>query len=164
MTTSMTRRMATSRRVTAPSVEDRQARYINRELSALDFNARILEMAEDASTPLLERAKFLAIVAGNLDEFFGVRVAGLQAQAVSHLGTRSPDGLTATEQLESIRTRVGELTDRHARAFGGSLRRSLARAGLGVLRWRQLSEPQRASLTATFHERVFPVLTPLAVD
>ncbi|MBA2633753.1 MAG: RNA degradosome polyphosphate kinase, partial [Chloroflexi bacterium] len=148
----------------APSAEDRAARFINRELSALEFTARILELAEDASTPLLERVRFAAIVAGNLDDFFGIRVAGLHEQAASQLGTRSPDGMTATEQLESIRVRVGELTDRHARAFGGALRRQLARAGVGILRWRQLSEVQRDALTATFHERVFPVLTPLAVD
>ncbi len=164
MTVSMTSRMATSRRVVAPFVEERASRYINRELSALDFCARILELAEDRSVPLLERVKFAAIVAGNLDEFFGIRVAGLHEQAASQLGTRSPDGLTAAEQMETIRTRVGELTERHARAFGGSLRRALSRAGVGVLRWRQLNETQRASLTATFHERVFPVLTPLAVD
>src|SRR5688500_12646495 len=160
----MLSRMATSRRVVAPSVDGHAARYINRELSALDFYARILELAEDPSTPLLERVKFAAIVAGNLDEFFGIRVAGLHEQAASQLGTRSPDGLLAAEQLELIRARVGELTERHARAFGGSLRRRLARAGVGVLRWRQLSEAQRDSLTATYHERVFPVLTPLAVD
>ena len=160
----MLSRMATSRRVVAPSVDEHAARYINRELSALDFYARILELAEDPSTPLLERVKFTAIVAGNLDEFFGIRVAGLHEQAASQLGTRSPDGLLATEQLERIRARVGELTERHAGAFGGSLRRRLARAGVGVLRWRQLSEAQRDSLTATYHELVFPVLTPLAVD
>ena len=164
MTVSISRRMATRPRVVAPSVEERAARYINRELSALEFNARILELVEDASTPMLERVKFAAIVAGNLDEFFGVRVAALQAQAVSSLAARSPDGMTAAEQLESIQARVGELTERHARAFGGSLRRGLSRAGVAVLRWRQLSEAQRASLTATFHEGVFPVLTPLAVD
>ncbi|MBA2265308.1 MAG: RNA degradosome polyphosphate kinase [Chloroflexi bacterium] len=164
MAVSIHPRMATSRRVAAPSAEDRAARYINRELSTLEFNARILELAEDASTPVLERVKFAAIVAGNLDEFFGVRVAGLQEQAGSQLGSRSPDGMTAAEQLESIRARVGELTERHARAFGGSLRRRLARDRVAVLRWRQLNEAQRATLTATFHERVFPVLTPLAVD
>ena len=99
----MLSRMATSRRVVAPSVDEHAARYINRELSALDFYARILELAEDPSTPLLERVKFTAIVAGNLDEFFGIRVAGLHEQAASQLGTRSPDGLLATEQLELIR-------------------------------------------------------------
>jgi len=164
MALKMTRRMTTSRRVAAVSAEERAGRFINRELSALDFTARILELAEDPSNPLLERVKFAAIVAGNLDEFFGIRVAGLHEQAASQLGTRSPDGLTAAEQLEAIRARVGELTERHARAFGGSLRRLLARSGVGILRWRQLSQPQRQALTATFHERVFPVLTPLAVD
>jgi polyphosphate kinase len=164
MAVKISRRMATSRRAAAPAAADRAARYFNRELSALDFYSRILDLAEDASTPLLERVKFVAIVAGNLDEFFGVRVAGLHEQAASQLGTRSPDGMTATEQLESIRARVGELTDRHAHAFGGSLRKRLSRAGVGIRRWRHLSEAQRASLAATFHERVFPVLTPLAVD
>ncbi len=156
--------MATPRRIAAPSLEDRAAPYINRELSTLEFNARILELVEEASTPVLERVKFAAIVAGNLDEFFGVRVAGLQEQAASQFGSPSPDGMTAAEQLESIRSRVGDLTERHARAFGGSLRRRLARDGVAVLRWRQLSDAQRATLTAIFHERVFPVLTPLAVD
>ncbi len=156
--------MATPRRVAAPVAADRAGRYFNRELSALDFISRILDLAEDASAPLLERVKFAAIVAGNLDEFFGVRVAGLHEQAASQLGSRSPDGLTASEQLEAIRARVADLTERHAHAFGGSLRRRLSRAGVGLLRWRQLSEAQRDSLTATFHERVFPVLTPLAVD
>ena len=156
--------MATPRRVAAPTIADRAGSYFNRELSALDFYSRILDLVEDGSTPLLERVKFAAIVAGNLDEFFGVRVAGLHEQAASQLGTRSPDGMTAPEQLEAIRARVSDLTERHARAFGGSLRRRLARAGIGILRWRQLSDEQRASLTATFHERVFPVLTPLAVD
>ncbi|MDQ3345835.1 MAG: RNA degradosome polyphosphate kinase, partial [Chloroflexota bacterium] len=156
--------MATPRRIAAPSLDDRAAPYINRELSTLEFNARILELVEEASTPVLERVKFAAIVAGNLDEFFGVRVAGLQEQAASQFGSRSPDGMTAAEQLESIRSRVGDLTERHARAFGGSLRRRLARDGVAVLRWRQLSDAQRSTLTAIFHERVFPVLTPLAVD
>jgi polyphosphate kinase len=164
MAVSMGRRMTTTRRAAAPPVAESGARFLNRELSALDFYARIQDLAEDSATPLLERVKFAAIVAGNLDEFFSVRVAGLHEQAASQLGTRSPDGMTATEQLESIQVRVDELTERHARAFGGSLRRRMSRAGIGVLRWRQLSQPQRDSLTATFHERVFPALTPLAVD
>jgi len=164
MAVTVSRRMTTSARIAAPSAADRGARYFNRELSALDFYSRILDLAESSSVPLLERVKFVAIVAANLDEFFGVRVAGLHEQAASHVGTRSPDGMTAAEQLESIRARVGVLTERHARAFGGKLRRRLARSGVGILRWRQLSDAQRESLTATFHERVFPVLTPLAVD
>jgi polyphosphate kinase len=164
MAATIPRRMATTRPLAALPAEERGPRYSNRELSALDFYTRILELAEDASLPLLERVKFEAIVAGNLDEFFGVRVAGLHEQAASQLGTRSPDGMTAAEQLEAIRTRAAELTERHARAFGGSLRRRLARAGIGILRWRQLNDEQREALTAIYHERVFPVLTPLAVD
>ena len=164
MAATIPRRMATTRRLAAPMAQGQRARYSNRELSTVDFIARILGMAEDASTPLLERVKFGAIVAGNLDEFFGVRVAGLHEQAASQLATRSPDGLTAAEQLEAIHQRVDGLMERHARLFGGSLRRRLARAGIGILRWRQLNDAQRDALTAAFHERVFPVLTPLAVD
>ena len=164
MAATIARRMATSRRLAATPAAERAGLYFNRELSALDFYERILDLAEDTTTPLLERVKFEAIVAGNLDEFFGVRVAGLHEQAASQLGTRSPDGMTAAEQLEAIGSRVADLTERHARAFGGSLRRRLSRAGIGILRWRQLQDAQRESLTATFHERVFPVLTPLAVD
>src|SRR5688572_18684560 len=99
MAVSILRRMAIQRRVATPVAAERAGRYFNRELSALDFYARILDLAEDASAPLLERVKFAAIVAGNLDEFFGVRVAGLHEQAASQLGTRSPDGMTASEQL-----------------------------------------------------------------
>ena len=164
MAISIGRRMTTSRRAVAPPVADSSTRFLNRELSALDFYDRILELAEDPATPLLERLKFAAIVAGNLDEFFSVRVAGLHEQAASHLGTRSPDGMTANEQLELIQARVHELAERHAKTFGTVLRRRLARAGIGLMRWRQLNQAQRDSLTSTFNDRVFPALTPLAVD
>jgi len=164
MAISMGRRVSTIRNVEPASVPELASRFLNRELSALDFYFRILALAEDPSVPLLERVKFAAIVAGNLDEFFSVRVASLLDQAASGLATRSADGMTATEQLEAIQVRVEELTERHARAFGGSLRRTLSRAGVGVLRWRQLNEEQRDALTETFNERVFPALTPLAVD
>jgi polyphosphate kinase len=140
-------------------------RYLNRELSWLDFNERVLALAEETSTPLLERAKFLAIFAGNLDEFFMVRVAGLRRQLAAGLAmTRSSDGLTTSEQLARIRERVANLADRHARLFADQMLPALAAAGVRITRWDELSKPHRASLEATFSERIFPVLTPLAVD
>jgi polyphosphate kinase len=165
MSVSISRRMAT--RTVGAALPDESfegARYINRELSALDFNERILALADDASVPLLERVKFLAIAAGGLDELFGIRVAGLHAQVASHLPVRSPDGLTAAEQLERIASRVPDLAIRQATLFGTDLRRRLSREGIQILRWRQLSQEHRRAMTAIFHERVFPVLTPLAVD
>ena len=92
-----------------------KARYFNRELSWLDFNARVLALAEDPQTPLLERAKFLAIFASNLDEFFQVRVAGLKQQVEAGIRTRSSDGLTPQEQLSAIAAKVVPLAERHAR-------------------------------------------------
>ncbi|HYM53284.1 MAG TPA: RNA degradosome polyphosphate kinase [Candidatus Dormibacteraeota bacterium] len=140
-------------------------RYLNRELSWLDFNERVLALAEDTSTPLLERAKFLAIFAGNLDEFFMVRVAGLRRQLAAGLAmSRSSDGLTTSEQLARIRERVANVADRHARLFADQIHPALAAAGVRITRWDDLSKPHRASLQATFSERIFPVLTPLAVD
>jgi polyphosphate kinase len=140
-------------------------RYLNRELSWLDFSERVLALAEDASTPLLERAKFLAIFAGNLDEFYMVRVAGLRRQLAAGLATsRAPDGLTTSEQLARIRERVAELADRHARLFSEQVLPALAAGGVRITRWDELSPTHRASLEAAFSERIFPVLTPLAVD
>jgi polyphosphate kinase len=147
------------------SVEAVPHRYLNRELSWLDFNERVLALAEEQSTPVLERAKFLAIFAANLDEFFMVRVAGLRRQLAAGLAmTRSSDGLTTTEQLEHIRDRVANLADRHARLFSDEILPALAAGGVRIARWDDLRKSQRASLEATFLERIFPVLTPLAVD
>ena len=98
-----------------PALED--ARYLNRELSWLDFNARVLALAEDATLPLLERAKFLAIFSSNLDEFFQVRVSGLQEQLAAGVRSNAPDGLDQVEQLRAIRIRVEELVARQARVF-----------------------------------------------
>src|SRR5690349_9188891 len=92
-------------------------RYLNRELSWLDFNARVLALAEDPAVPLLERAKFLAIFSQNLDEFFQVRVSGLQEQLAAGLRSRSPDGLDPLGQLRAIRARVEELVSRQAAIF-----------------------------------------------
>ena len=139
-------------------------RYINRELSWLDFNARVLALAEDESQPLLERAKFLAIFASNLDEFYMVRVAGLKRRAETGLSVRSADGLTPREQLGYISKRNQELVERHVRAFEDRVRPELAEHGIRILRWAELAEHERLRLTTYFSEQVFPVLTPLAVD
>ncbi|GAA5159274.1 RNA degradosome polyphosphate kinase [Pseudonocardia eucalypti] len=139
-------------------------RYLNRELSWLDFNARVLALAEDTSQPLLERAKFLAIFASNLDEFFMVRVAGLKRRDETGLTVRSADGLTPREQLARISERSQALAERHAIAFRDSVQPELATHGIRVLHWEELTEGQRDKLSLYFSEQVFPVLTPLAVD
>ena len=139
-------------------------RYLNRELSWLDFNSRVLALAEDTSLPLLERAKFLAIFASNLDEFFMVRVAGLKRRDETGLSVRSADGLSPREQLLRIAGRTQTLADRHARVFLDSVRPDLADNGIHVVSWSELDADQQKRMVEHFHEQVFPVLTPLAVD
>jgi len=140
------------------------SRYLNRELSWLDFNERVLALAEDPALPLLERAKFLAIFATNLDEFFQIRVAGLKRQEAAGLGTRSPDGLTAAEQLAAIDLRVRDLADRHARLFAEVVGPDLAANGIPITRWKHLPAGAQDELRQAYEDQIFPVLTPLAVD
>jgi polyphosphate kinase len=139
-------------------------RFLNRELSWVDFNARVLALAEDRETPVLERAKFLAIFASNLDEFHMVRVAGLKRQVEAGLAARSADGLTPADQLTAIAAKVEPLAQRHASLFVDDVMPALARAGIEVKRWDELTEPQREELNEVFTDELFPVLTPLAVD
>src|SRR3954468_19930966 len=139
-------------------------RFNNRELSWLSFNERVLALAEDESQPLLERLKFLAIFASNLDEFYMVRVAGLKRRNETGLSVRSADGLTPREQLGYISKRNQELVEQHAMAFEERIRPQLAGQGIRIVSWTELTEPERLRLTAYFTEQVFPVLTPLAVD
>ncbi|MGH8978756.1 MAG: RNA degradosome polyphosphate kinase, partial [Acidimicrobiia bacterium] len=148
--------------VGVPAVEG--TRYLNRELSWLDFNARVLALAEDSSLPLLERAKFLAIFSSNLDEFFQVRVSGLQEQLAAGVRSNAPDGLDQVEQLRAIRARVEELVGRQARIFTKEVAPGLEDAGVEFAEWDELPDDERAQLTRTFVDRIFPVLTPLAVD
>jgi len=145
-----------------PAVED--ARFLNRELSWLDFNARVLALAEDATLPLLERAKFLAIFSSNLDEFFQVRVSGLQEQLAAGVRSNAPDGLDQVEQLRAIRIRVEELVGRQAEVFTKEVAPSLQDAGVEFADWDELGDEECAELTREFEARIFPVLTPLAVD
>jgi polyphosphate kinase len=139
-------------------------RFLNRELSWLAFNQRVLELAEDATTPLLERAKFLAIVANNLDEFFMVRVASLRRRHATGIAVRSADGMSSRDQLDAIAEVAGRLARRHALLFLDEVRPALAAAGVEVVRWDDLADAERKELTEYVAERVFPVLTPLAVD
>ncbi|MFM7271844.1 MAG: polyphosphate kinase 1 [Actinomycetes bacterium] len=141
-----------------------EERLINRELSWLDFNERVLALAEDPDHPLLERAKFLAIFSTNLDEFFQVRVSGLREQVQAGIRARSADGMDPLDQLRAIRTRVDALSARHAAAFTGSIRPALEREGIVFVGWDALDAHDRAELEALFRTRVYPVLTPLAVD
>jgi polyphosphate kinase len=139
-------------------------RYFNRELSWLDFNARVLALAEDPSQPLLERAKFLAIFASNLDEFYMVRVAGLKRREETGLSVRSADNLTPMEQLKYIAKRNQELVQQHSTVFMDHLLPELAQEGIRLVTWQELSEPDRLRLDNYFSDQVFPVLTPLAKD
>ncbi|HWF41300.1 MAG TPA: RNA degradosome polyphosphate kinase [Acidothermaceae bacterium] len=152
---------ATSPAIDNPLPEDR---YLNRELSWLDFNARVLALAADTSLPLLERAKFLAIFASNLDEFYMVRVAGLKRRDEMGLSVRSADGLSPREQLRRINERTQQIASRHAHVFLDSVRPALADEGIVIVTWAELDEDERSRLSTYFHEQVFPVLTPLAVD
>jgi polyphosphate kinase len=139
-------------------------RYLNRELSWLDFNARVLELAEDDDRPLLERVKFLAIFASNLDEFYMVRIAGLKRRQSTGLTVRSADGLTIREQLHLISDRTQELVHRHADVFTQDVEPRLAEHGIRIVHWADLADTDAARLREYFRDQVFPVLTPLAVD
>ncbi len=141
-----------------------QGRFLNRELSWLDFDARVLALADIPDVPLLERAKFLAIFSSNLDEFFQVRVAGLKDQLAAGLGRVSADGLEPAEQLDAIRTRVFELAAHVDRIFLGEVAPGLAESGIRLSDWASLDDDDRAFLVDFFERQVFPVLTPLAVD
>ncbi len=151
---------------TAPAVDNAlpEDRYLNRELSWLDFNARVLALAADTSLPLLERAKFLAIFSSNLDEFYMVRVAGLKRRDEMGLSVRSADGLSPREQLRRISERTQQIANRCAHVFLDSVRPALADEGIVIVTWNQLDDAERERLSTYFHEQVFPVLTPLAVD
>ncbi|NGO70493.1 RNA degradosome polyphosphate kinase [Streptomyces boncukensis] len=139
-------------------------RFLDRERSWLAFNERVLELAEDSGTPLLERAKFLAIFASNLDEFFMVRVAGLKRRIATGVATRSASGLQPREVLDLIWTRSRELMARHAACYQQDVAPALADEGLYLIRWGELTEKEQARLFSLFRQQIYPVLTPLAVD
>ena len=144
-------------------IKAESGRFINRELSWLDFNSRVLAQAEDSSVPLLERVKFCAIWCSNLDEFFQVRVAGLKDQLAGQFTGTTPDGRTAAQQLHEIRIEVDDQMDRAARCLSG-LTVEMADAGIEILNWDDLADEDRKFLSGEFDDRIYPVLTPLAVD
>ncbi len=139
-------------------------RYTNRELSRLDFGARLLDLAADERVPLLERVKFMAIFAEMLDEFFQVRVAGTEDQVAANVTTPSDDGLRPAEQLRAIRQRVEGLVTRQDEIFLDGLVPQLAAAGIRLCDWSSLDDSDRRYLVDVFHREMYPVLTPLAVD
>jgi polyphosphate kinase len=139
-------------------------RFLDRELSWLAFNQRVLEMGEDDGQPLLERVRYLAIFASNLDEFFMVRVAGLKRRIAAGLAVTAASGLSPRQVLESISERAHELMERHAAVFTEQVQPALAAEGITLVRWEELGEAEQDRLRKFFRKQIFPVLTPLAVD
>ncbi|HEY0258882.1 MAG TPA: RNA degradosome polyphosphate kinase [Lacisediminihabitans sp.] len=139
-------------------------RYLDRELSWLAFNTRVLELAEDPATPLLERANFLAIFSSNLDEFFMVRIAGLKRRILTGLAVPTNIGVAPTEALAVIQERAHELQARHSLAFRDLVKPALDDAGIHIETWADLGASDREALDDVFASRIFPVLMPLAVD
>ena len=163
-----------SKRKKRPSFKDRAAGsipisldarlYINRELSWLEFNERVLDEARDERHPLLERAKFLAIVSSNLDEFFMIRVAALKDQLLADVLDPSPDGHIPIQQLSAIHERVSQMLRAMAECFWKDLHPKLAAAGIQLLRTDELTPDERRAADDLFAREIFPVLTPLAFD
>ncbi|MGI8790945.1 MAG: RNA degradosome polyphosphate kinase [Actinomycetota bacterium] len=139
-------------------------RLINRELSWVDYAARVLARAEDEGSPLLERTKFLAIFASILDEFYMVRIAGLKRQLAAGLVVRSSEGQTPREQLRALAQRLAPLVAHHAEIFCRDVLPRLGDEGIRIERWKELDPEARRGLTEMFSRQIFPVLTPLAVD
>jgi polyphosphate kinase len=141
-----------------------EGRYLDREVSWLAFNQRVLELAEDPTVPTLERANFLAIFASNLDEFFMVRVAGLKRRVLTGLAVPTNVGRAPADVLSDISDKAHELQARHARAWYELVKPDLTAAGVNVVTWDSLTDDDRESLREYFGQQIFPVLMPLAVD
>lgn len=139
-------------------------RFLDRELSWLAFNQRVLELAEDRDIPLLERVRFLAIFASNLDEFFMVRVAGLKRRIATGIAVTAASGLSPRQVLEAISDEAHRLMARHAAVFAEQVQPELAHEGITLVRWDELGESEQDRLRKFFRRQIFPVLTPLAVD
>ncbi|MGZ4579561.1 MAG: RNA degradosome polyphosphate kinase [Nocardioidaceae bacterium] len=148
-----------------PTADDLpEDRFLDRELSWLHFNSRVLELAEDASIPLLERVRFLSIFASNLDEFFMVRVAGLKRRIAAGVAVPAASGLMPREVLEQIWSTTSSLMERQATLFRDEIVPALAKEDIELLRWAELDREEQKACKKLFKDRVFPVLTPLAVD
>jgi polyphosphate kinase len=155
---------ADAARLAAAPSELEPGRYLEREDSWLRFAERVLELAEDEQVPLLERVRFAAIFASGLDEFFGVRVAGRMRRMATGLPVENATGQPTEEVLSHVLEFARELSIRHAHCFTDSLMPDLAAEGIEILRWKELVPDEQAQLQGYFKERIFPVLTPLAVD
>ena len=143
---------------------DRPELYINRELSLLEFQRRVLEEAQDPRHPLLERAKFLAILENGLEDFFMLRVANLKEQQATQLVDPAPDGMTPSAQLAAIHQRLEPIVAEQRRLLRETLLPELAERGVHILNFNELDDFQRVAASAYFHREVFPIVTPLAVD
>jgi polyphosphate kinase len=146
-----------------PSDLDDPALYNNRELSWIEFNARVLDLAEQADQPLMERLKFAAIFTSNLDEFFMIRVAGLHDQVDAGLSDPGPDGRTPSQVIDQLRARIVDLAERQTRCVERELRPGLAEHGIRIVGIDEVDAEQRKALDERFRRQMFPVLTPLAV-
>ncbi|WP_423225742.1 polyphosphate kinase 1 [Candidatus Amarolinea aalborgensis] len=151
---------------TAPekAVSLRDSLYLNRELSWIEFNRRVLQEAQNQNAPLLERVKFLSIFSSNLDEFFMIRVSGLREQIAAGVTQRTPDGMTPAEQLDAVRAALLPLLDEQTRVLTDDLIPKLAGQGIRLLNYDELTPAQRAALRTYYEREIFPVLTPLAFD
>ncbi|GAA3516805.1 RNA degradosome polyphosphate kinase [Aeromicrobium panaciterrae] len=139
-------------------------RFLDRELSWIAFNARVLELARDESLPLLERVRFLAIFASNLDEFFMVRIAGLKRRIAAGVAVPSASGLSPRDVLASSLATSQTLMEQHADAFHHEILPALAEEGIHLIHWSSLSQSEQTAISEQYRDRIFPVLTPLAVD
>ena len=148
----------------ATSVLSDPTLYNNRELSLLEFNERVLEEAQDSSNPILERLRFICIVASNLDEFFEVRVAGLKQQRQSNISAPGPDAMSPGEQLAAISARVRKMVDDKYRIWSQELVPALAKNNIFFLNHDELTNAEKQYYAKYFEKSVYPVLTPLAVD
>ncbi|NYF97958.1 RNA degradosome polyphosphate kinase [Janibacter cremeus] len=163
-------RAANGRFVRTTGTQDEDAddlpgdRFLDREISWLQFNERVLQLAADESVPLLERARFLAIFASNLDEFFMVRVAGLKRRIATGIAVRSSSGLEPREVLEQVARIAHDLTGMQTRIFEEGVRPALEDEGISIVRWDAIEQVEKERLEEMFLNRIYPVLTPLAVD
>src|SRR5512136_1070360 len=147
-----------------PLTVDSPSLYINRELSWIRFNRHVLDEARDETQPLLERVKFLAIFANNLDEFFMVRVSGLQRQFIKGVLKSPPDGMTPGQQLEAIRQMLLPELNAQSDTWHKEILPRLAENGIFIHLYRDLTPPQKDSMRRFFVDEIFPALTPLAFD
>ncbi len=137
---------------------------VDRELSWLAFNQRVLELAEDKSIPLLERCRFLAIFSSNLDDFYMIRVASLKNKLETGISKANTAGFTPTELMRELSIKTEELISRKTKCFHEDVHLKLSKEGINIVRWDELNSQERELATEIFHNQIFPVLTPLAID